>query len=72
MNYQQYPESDPRHHTIQIRQRFDDLIAHLREDVNKVDDPQAKALFETSAEVLTGLTTAFHHFEEKSEAAWQR
>lgn len=72
MNYQDYAESDPRHHTLQIRQRFDDLIQHLREDVNKVDDPQAKALFETSAEVINGLATAFRHFEEKSEAAWRR
>lgn len=71
MNYSYFSEGDPRHHTLQMRQRFDDLIQHLREDVDKVDDPQAKALFETSAEVIGGLATAFRHYEEKSESAWR-
>jgi hypothetical protein len=70
-NYMDYPENDPRHHTMKIQQRFQDLITHLREDVDKVNDPQAKALFETSAEVLDGLTRAFHHYENRSEKAWQ-
>jgi hypothetical protein len=71
MNYQDYPENDPRHHTIQVRQRFDDLVTHLREDVKKVDDPHARAMFETAAEVISGLSTAFSHFEQKSEVAWK-
>jgi hypothetical protein len=41
------------------------------EDVGKVSDPKAQALFETSAEVLHGLITAYDHFEQKSEAAWR-
>ena len=32
---------------------------HLRQDVEKVDEPQLKAMFETSAEVLGGLIKAF-------------
>ena len=48
-----------------------DLIEHLREDVWKVTEPKAQALFETSAEVLTGLAKAFDDYEKKSEAAWQ-
>lgn len=47
------------------------LVDHLRKDINKVDEPQAKALFETSAEVVNGLITAFTHYEEKSEEAWK-
>ena len=31
---------------------------HLRQDVSKVEDPRAEALFETTAEVLGGLITA--------------
>jgi hypothetical protein len=50
---------------------MEELINHLREDVKKVDDPQAKALFEVSAEVLEGLQRAFEHFETKSEKAWR-
>lgn len=61
----------PEHHTQQIKSRLDDLIRHLREDVGKVDDPRAEALFETTAEVLDGLRRAYDHFEQKSEEAWQ-
>jgi len=64
-------DSDPIHHTQQIRQRLQDLADHLRADIGKIDEPQAKALFETSAEVLGGLLKAFEHYEAKSEPAWQ-
>jgi hypothetical protein len=37
----------------------------------KVTEPKAQALFETSAEVLTGLAEAFDDYEKKSEAAWR-
>jgi hypothetical protein len=47
------------------------LIQHVRDDVEKVDDPKAQALFETTAEVLNGLVTAYEHFEQRSEAAWR-
>lgn len=47
---QQYPESDLRHHTIKIRGMLNDVIEHAREDVGKVNDPKAQALFETTAE----------------------
>jgi hypothetical protein len=43
----------------------------MREDVDKVDDPKFKAMFETSAEVLGGLVKAFSDFEQKNEAAWR-
>jgi hypothetical protein len=31
--------------------------------------PKAQVLFETAAEVISGLDTAFKHYEEKSESA---
>lgn len=65
------PRSDPRRHTIKCRARMTDLAQHLREDVEKVDDPRAKAMFETAAEVLLGLDKAFADFEEGAEAAWR-
>jgi hypothetical protein len=64
-------ERDPRYHTQNVGRMLEELINHLREDVEKVDDPQAKALFEVSAEVLQGLHRAFQHFETKSEKAWK-
>lgn len=48
-----------------------ELIAHLRADVEKITEPQAKAMFETSAEVVTGLVKAFDDYEQKTEAAWK-
>jgi hypothetical protein len=70
-NKRQYQESDPRHHTQRLKQMLKDTAAHAREDVTKVSDPKAQALFETSADVLLGLTKAFEDFEQKSEAAWK-
>jgi hypothetical protein len=64
-------QTDPRRHTANIKQSLISTIGHLREDVNQVDDPRAKALFETTAEVLTGLVTAFEHYEQGSEPAWK-
>ncbi len=64
-------ETDPLYHTQNVGRMLNDLIAHLREDVNKIDEPQAKALFEVSAEVLSGLQKAFEHYESKSEKAWR-
>lgn len=68
---QQYPEGDPRHHTIELRSMLRDVVQHAREDVGKVNDPKAQALFETTAEVLQGLITAYEHFEQRSELAWR-
>jgi hypothetical protein len=72
MNGNPYAESDPRYHTRNIKAWMHELIQHLREDVSKVDEPKAQALFETSAEVLNGLINAFEDYEKKNEAAWQR
>jgi hypothetical protein len=68
----QFPETDPRHHTTNIKGMLENVVTHLREDVGKVDEPRAQALFETSAEVLIGLVTALEHYEEASEPAFQR
>jgi hypothetical protein len=64
--------SNPMEHTANIKKEFRTLIDHLREDVEKVDDPSAKALFETSAEVLGGLEKAFSDYESKTEPAWKK
>jgi molecular chaperone GrpE (heat shock protein) len=62
--------SNPLEHTANIKEEFKKLSEHLREDVEKVDDPQAKALFEVSAEVIDGLEKAFNDYERKNESAW--
>ncbi|HWU99862.1 MAG TPA: hypothetical protein VN109_01740 [Devosia sp.] len=64
-------DGDPIFHARKVRQRLEDTLTHMREDVDKVDDPKFKAMFETSAEVLGGLVKAFSDFEQKNEAAWR-
>lgn len=60
----------PRHHTQQMQTRLQELSDHLRQDIEKVDEPQLQAMFETTAEVLKGLKKAFSDYEQKNEGAW--
>lgn len=64
-------DRNPRHHTAQMAARPEETITHLREDAQKVDEPQFKAMLETSAEVLQGLVTAFRDYDSKTESAWR-
>jgi hypothetical protein len=65
-------ENDPRYHTQNTQKRLQEEIDHLRSDINKVDEPQFKAMAETAAEVLTGLKKAFQDYEQKNESAWRK
>jgi hypothetical protein len=64
-------QRNPRHHIQKMRHGLQDVIDHLRSDIEKVDEPQLKAMFETSAEVLGGLVKTFDDYERKNEAAWR-
>ena len=66
-----FAEDDPRRHTVKIKDMLREAADHCRSDLDKVNDPKAQALFETTAEVLLGLVTAFEHFETRSESAWR-
>lgn len=65
-------ESNPFRHTQKVKELLDDLIEHLREDVREVREPKAQALFETTAEVLSGLRTAYDHYEQGKEPGMRR
>jgi uncharacterized membrane-anchored protein YhcB (DUF1043 family) len=65
-------DREPRHHTQKMQKTLQDIMDHLREDIEKVDEPQLKAMFETSAEVLGGLIKAFRDYEQKNESAWRK
>ena len=67
-NTEKHPHTD---HPRKLRIEIKSLVDHLRRDVDKVSDPKAQALFETSAEVLTGLAKAFDHYQLHAEAAWR-
>ena len=58
-------------HTARLKQMLAEAQQHAREEVAKVADPQARALFEVTAEVLGGLLKAYGDYETKSEPAWQ-
>ena len=64
-------ESDPRHHTQEMKACLREIVDHLPRDIDKVDEPQLKAMFETSAEVLGGLTKTFSDYERQNENAWR-
>ena len=64
----EYNENDPRYYTSKIKKQLSDMVSHLREDERKVDDPKARALFEVTAEVLTGLRKAFDDYEDHAPA----
>ena len=68
------PSSDknPLHHTQRMKKRLEETVTHLRQDIGKVDEPKLAAMFETSAEVLSGLIKAFDDYEKKNEAAWRK
>jgi hypothetical protein len=70
-NRERFAEDDPRHHTIRIRDMLSEVRDHLREDIGKINEPRAEALFETTAETLDGLITAFEDYERRQEEAWR-
>jgi hypothetical protein len=59
------------HHVLKIKEMLIEASEHAKQDVSKVEDPKAQALFETTAEVLKGLATAYDHFETGTETAWK-
>jgi hypothetical protein len=65
-------DRDPLHHTKKMQKAFQELKDHLLEDVDKVDEPEFKALFKQSAEVIAHLLKAFKNYEEKNETVWRK
>jgi len=64
--------SNPMEHTANVKREFRALIDHLHKDVERLQDPSAKALVEVSAEVITGLEKALTDYEQKNEADWRK
>jgi hypothetical protein len=62
--------TDPREHTRVMEKRFNETVSALRDDIKVINDPRAKALFETAAEVIGGLEKAFHDYDKRDELAW--
>ena len=62
-------ERDPRYYVRKMQKALREIKNHLREDIVKVDEPQLKAMFEKTAEVIGHLEKAFRDYEQKNEAA---
>ena len=63
------PVTDPRHHAMNISHALRELAELAREDVEKVNDPCGRALFEMTAETLLGLSMGMDLFVAGSEPA---
>ncbi len=72
MNTISETSTDPAVHSKHLQNKLTELIDHLRKDVERVTEPRFQALLETSAEVLTGVRTAFEHYDKHEEKAWQQ
>jgi len=55
-----------------LRNELEDLVNQLRSEISRVNEPRAQVLFETTAEVLQGLITAFGDYDEGREAAFRQ
>jgi hypothetical protein len=64
-------ERAPKYHNQQMQGRLQELVEHLRADIENVNEPKLKAMFETAAEVLHGLQKAFRDYEQRYEPAWR-
>lgn len=63
--------TDPKIHAQSIQKMLDELVAHSRKDIDRVDEPRFQALLETTAEVLLGLKKAFSDYAEGKERVWK-
>jgi protease I len=64
-------QEGPALHVQHLRQMLSQVANHAREDVSKISDPKAQALFETVAEGVKGLEKALTDYQEKKEQGWR-
>ncbi|HLK16207.1 MAG TPA: DoxX family protein [Fimbriimonadaceae bacterium] len=63
------PESDSRHHAMNLSKALKDLADHARDDTTKVQDAGGRVLLDTTAETLSGLAVAHEHFASGGESS---
>jgi type III secretory pathway component EscU len=54
----------------QIERQLEQTVHDLRQNVQQAEEPQLKAILETSAEVIGGLVKTLKDYEKKKEPAW--
>ncbi|HKT33733.1 MAG TPA: hypothetical protein VJR03_02795 [Nitrospira sp.] len=60
-----YTENNPLYHVVKVRGMLNAVMKHCREDVEKVAEPKAQALFETTAQLLAGLINDYSRYEKE-------
>lgn len=63
---------DPRFRAEKLKGMLRDAMDRAKQETSQVDDVQARALFEVTAEVLGGLVNSYEHYEAGTEPAWRR
>jgi hypothetical protein len=72
MSVQSINSTDAKRHSSSMQHALTDLVKQARKDIDQVDDPQFKAILETTAEVLIGLRKTFEDYSEGREKVWQK
>jgi hypothetical protein len=67
----QYTEDNPKYYTSRYIGQLNDLVNEMRKDERNLEDPKARALVETCAEVLSCLKNAYEDYDAGIEAAWR-
>ena len=62
-----YREDTARYHVVKVRGMLNAVMRHCREDVEKVAEPKAQALFQSTAELLDGLISTYSRYETELE-----
>ena len=62
-----YREDTARYHVVKVRGMLTAVMRHCREDVEKVTEPKAQAIFQTTAELLGKLVDAYSSYEAELE-----
>ena len=71
MEFNKLPTPNPIEHAKNLEDILSSLKELCRSETEVFHDPKAKALLETTADVLSGLEKAFHEFLAKKGDAWK-
>jgi len=63
MSAHAYTQEDPRYQTAGIKEKLTDVSNQARETIEKVNDARAKILLRTTADLITGLKSAYEDYE---------
>jgi|SRR5690606_5450958 len=61
-------EDAGRRHARKHRKRIHELASQLRDDAGKLEDAQAKVLFDSAAEVLAGVERSLGRYESRGDS----